>query len=100
MRPEPLHSPQSFGSPDLPFIHPKMMRDFVPQLLLYQSLEIFAVPSDPFVRPLKNRDAIKQMETLRNAAVSQRTSFIQTEQSSPRRVAGWFELRRRGLILD
>jgi hypothetical protein len=30
MRPDPAHFSQSLGSPNLLFVHPKVMRDFVP----------------------------------------------------------------------
>jgi hypothetical protein len=43
MRPNTPHFSQSLGSPNLPLIHPKVMRDFVPQRLLDQTRQILAV---------------------------------------------------------
>jgi hypothetical protein len=53
-----------------------MVRDLVPQRLLHQARQFFAIASDALVRALKNRDPVRQMETLPNAAVQERASLI------------------------
>jgi len=45
MRPEPSHSSQPLRGPNLPLIHSKVVRNFMPERLLYQSFEIIAVAS-------------------------------------------------------
>jgi len=43
MRPKPPHSSQPLGGPNLPLVHSKVVRDFVPERLLYQAFQILPV---------------------------------------------------------
>jgi hypothetical protein len=76
------------------------MRDFVPQCLLDQTLQLFAIANHSLVRTLEYCDSVGQMEAFGNAAVPQWVSFIQTEQSTTRRDAASLELPQRWLIFN
>ena len=72
MRPEPSHSSQPLRGPNLPLIHPKVMRNFVPERLLYQSFEIIPIASKPLVGTLEYGDSVRQVGRLKDAAMRKR----------------------------
>ena len=76
MRPEPPHSSQPLRGPNFALIHSEVVRDFMPERLLYQSFEIVAVASQPLMRTLKYSDSIGQMERLKDAAMRKRPPFV------------------------
>src|SRR5579875_1059483 len=100
MRPKPSHASQPLCGPNLPLVHSKVVRNFMPQRLLDQPFQIIAVASYPLVGTLKYGDSVWQMEGLKNAAVRQRASFIQSQKRTARRDSSRLKLGRRGLILD
>ena len=100
MRPEPPHSSQSLRGPNLALVHSKVVRDFMPERLFHQAFQILAAASDPLVRTLEDGDSIGQLKGLKNAAVCERTSFIQSEKRAAGRDSSRLKLGRRGLIFD
>lgn len=100
MRPEPSHSSQPLCGPNLPLVHPKVVRNFMPKRLLHQAFQILAVASHPLVRTLEYRDSIGQVEGLKNAAVRKGLPFIQSEKGAVRRNSSRFKLDHRRLIFD
>ena len=79
MRPQPSHSSQPLGGSNLPLVHSKVVRNFVPERLLHQPFEILAVASHPLVGTLEYGDPVGQMEGFKDTAVLKRTPFIQAE---------------------
>src|SRR5260370_5106539 len=75
MRPEPSHSSQPLCGPNLPLIHSKVVRDFMPERLLDQAFQILAVACYSLVRTLEYGDSVRQMERLNNAAMYQGAPF-------------------------
>jgi hypothetical protein len=86
MRPEPSRSSQPLCGPNLALVHSKVMRNFMPERLLHQPFQMLAVTSHPLVGTLKYRDSVGQMKRLKNTAVRQRSTFIQSEKRAPNRV--------------
>ena len=57
----------------------KVVRDFVPQRLLHQAFQIFAVASYALVGTLEYRDSVGQTEGFKYTALRQRAPFIQSK---------------------
>lgn len=100
MRPEPSHSSQPLRSPHLPLIHSKVVRNLMPERLLYQLFEVIAVASQPLMRALEYGDSVRQMERLEDAALRQRPPLVQSEERATWRDSTRRNLDRRGFILD
>jgi hypothetical protein len=100
MRPEPSHSPQPLCGPNLPLVHSKVMRNFMPERLLHQAFQMLAIASDPLVGTLEDRDSVGQTGELKNAAVRQRAPFIQSEKATARRNSFRLKLGQRRFILN
>jgi hypothetical protein len=76
------------------------MRHFMPDRLLDQFPEMLRTPRQPFVWTLEDRDAVRQDETVRDAASSQRPALVEAEQNTAARTAEPAALPRRRLALD
>ena len=100
MRPEPPHSSQPLGSPNLPLVHSKVMRNFVPERLLYQAFQVLGSAGYPLVGTLEYGDSIGQMEGLKNTAIRQWSPFIKSKKRAARRDSSRFKQGWRRLILD
>jgi hypothetical protein len=77
-----------------------VVRNFMPERLLYQAFQIVAVASQSLVGTLEYGDSVGQMEGLKNAAMRQRPPFVQSEKRPARRDPSRLEQGRRRLILD
>src|SRR5262249_61266792 len=76
----------------LAFIHSKIVRYLVPDGLLHQLSQVIRTARQPFVWALKQRDSIRHREAVRYAALGQRPSLVEAEQSSSARAAQLAEL--------
>jgi hypothetical protein len=77
-----------------------VVRDFMPERLLDQAFQILAVACYSLVRTLEYGDSVRQMEGLKNAAMYQGASFIQSEKCAAGRDFSCLKLGQRRLILD
>src|SRR5579875_2959486 len=100
MRLKSSHSSQSLCGPNLPLVHSKVMRNFMPECLLDQLFQLLAAACYSLVGPLEYGDSVGQMERFKNAAMCQGTPFIQSEKRAAGRDFPRLKLGRRRLILD
>jgi hypothetical protein len=76
-----------------------VVRNFMPECLLYQAFQIVAIASQPLVGALEYSDSVGQLKGLKNTAMRQRAAFIQSQKRSARRDSPRLQQRRCRLIL-
>src|SRR5207248_2834164 len=66
-----------FRAPDSALVHTEVVRDFVPDRIRDDLLQMFHAARHALVRTLINRDLIRHAERIADAAAGQRAAMIQ-----------------------